>query len=116
EFVLKAIPKGVVYGSARQRKEDIGGFFKVRVPIKAGMRLVSVALVAAVAPAAEGVGPSYLPVSSSSFGQANRSSVESGTIEMGIDSLHINGPFDPVARTDTASRRRIFVCYPTQPR
>ena len=87
----------------------------VRFPVKAGPRLVGVTFQKRTW-VAEGVGPSRLPAASASFGVARNSSVENGKIEMSVESIGIEGPFDAIAPEDTPSRRRIFVCRPSSPR
>ena len=75
---------------------------EVRVAVKAGPRVVGVALPRRrLAP--EGVAPDGLPVGSISF----RSS--------GVASIEIEGPFQAQGATESASRRRLFVCDPATP-
>jgi hypothetical protein len=76
---------------------------EARVPVKAGLRVIGVALPKRSA-VPEGVAPSRLPVGSISF----RAS--------GIGSIEVDGPYHPQGPGDTPSRRRIFVCRPDGPR
>ena len=75
---------------------------EVRVAVKAGARVVGVALPRRRA-APEGVAPAGLPVASISY----RSS--------GVASIEIEGPFQAQGATDSPSRRRLFVCDPATP-
>ena len=75
---------------------------EVRVPVKAGSRLVGVAF-AGVTAAPEGLAPARLPVGSVSFGQT------------GLQSLEIAGPYGVQGVGDSPSRRRVFVCRPDDP-
>src|SRR4051812_6841190 len=72
---------------------------KGRVAVKAGSRVVGVALLQKTA-AAEGLAPSRLPVGSISF--------RSG----GVATVEIDGPFNAQGPGDTASRRTVLVCHP----
>ena len=75
---------------------------EVRVSVKAGPRVVGVALPRRrLAP--EGVAPDGLPVGSISY----RSS--------GVASIEIEGPYEAQGATDSSSRRRLFVCDPATP-
>ena len=63
---------------------------EIRLPVKAGQRLVTVA-----------------------FTDSNPTPLDGSYGRPGIHQLFISGPFDgTVAKEDTASRRRIFVCRP----
>jgi Protein of unknown function (DUF1592)/Protein of unknown function (DUF1588)/Protein of unknown function (DUF1587)/Protein of unknown function (DUF1585)/Protein of unknown function (DUF1595)/Planctomycete cytochrome C len=76
---------------------------RIRVPVKAGPHVVTVAFLADP----DAVDPARLQ-------PYIRSSVDnfdwSGSPH--LQSLTISGPFHPTAPTDTPSRRRIFVCHP----
>ena len=75
-----------------------------RTPVKAGSRLVGVALVnGSAAPAVESVRLAALenPVL---FGRGFR--------QAGVNSVQIDGPYNVTGPGDTASRRRIFACRP----
>ena len=63
----------------------------------------------------EGVGPSRFPASSFGRQSAKGSSVGFGRVEMAVDTLHIEGPFDGVTPAGSPSRRAIYVCSPTAP-
>ena len=78
--------------------------FEVRLPVKAGPRLVSVAFVDAAPMPSEA--PPLVPRSIKLEGIFS----EAGT--PGIDALEIGGPYDGRAPADTPSRQRIFRCRP----
>ena len=63
---------------------------EIRVPVKAGQRLVAVA-----------------------FTDSNPTPLAGAYGRPGIDEVFISGPFDGTVPEDTASRRRIFACRPT---
>src|SRR6202008_4643068 len=96
-------PPGLVQASDYERTADDG--LEVRFAAKAGVRAVGIAFVRRSAAAPEGPGPVRLPAGGSAdgFDQA---------AEMGVDSVQIEGPFNPTGPGDTPSRRRIFTCDP----
>ena len=63
----------------------------------------------------EGVGPSRFPASSFGRQSAKGTSAGFGRVEMAVDTLHIEGPFDGVTPAGSPSRRAIYVCSPTAP-
>ena len=77
---------------------------EIRLPVKAGVRLVSVAFVDRDPAAAEGAD---LPI----VGLRNRQG--GGGLGPGVEMLEITGPFGGQRPEETPSRERIFVCYPT---
>ena len=107
-----------------ERSEDLSADegLVVRFPVMAGPRVLGVTFQERRL-AIEGVGPSHLPAASASYAVGLNTSVESGKIEMGVDSIDIEGPFETSALIegpfetsaleDTPSRRQIFVCRPT---
>ena len=109
-LVVPVREAGVRYGDV----DDSDQHLVVRLPIKAGPHLVAVTFPERTW-ATEGVGPSRLPVGSSSFAAALDTSVEYGRIDMAVDSLDIEGPFEPerLEGAETPSRRQIFGCRPT---
>jgi hypothetical protein len=86
--------------------DDVDGRFTVRVPLKAGPRLIGVAFVEKTHALNTRRLQSYV-----------RSS--SDTIDFSgyphIDEIIVTGPFSPTGVGDTPSRRRIFVCTPASP-
>jgi len=70
---------------------------KFRIPVKAGPRVISVAIVDRRHSA--GVDELY---------------ARALARQASIDNLTINGPYDPTGPGDTPSRRAIFVCYPQE--
>ena len=79
---------------------------EVRVPVKAGLHLVGVALVQRTT-APEGTGPAQLPVASISFAGKRGA-------EVGVERVDIAGPYDAKVPDDSPSRRRILVCRPPE--
>ena len=90
--------------------EDAGLY--VRIPVKAGPHSVGVTF-RNTTWYVEGVGVSRLPAASDSFASGKQTERTYGKIQMGVDSIDIAGPFDATAPDETPSRRRIFVCRPT---
>ena len=80
------------------------GEMQVRVPVRAGARVISISL-ARKAAVPEGLGPAQLPVANISF--AGRVGAETG-----IEKIEVGGPYDTQGPGDTASRRQIFTCRP----
>jgi hypothetical protein len=83
--------------------DEVEARLRVRIPVKAGPHVVTVAFLAdpdAVEPAR--LQP-YLRSSVDNFDWSGSPHLQS---------LTIAGPFHPAAATDTPSRRRIFVCHP----
>ena len=75
-----------------------------RLPVKAGTRLVGVALVnGSAAPAAESVRLAALE---------NPVLIGRGFHQAGVNSVQIDGPYHVTGPGDTPSRRRIFTCRP----
>jgi mono/diheme cytochrome c family protein len=85
----------------RTADEDL----EVRVPVKAGRRLVAVTFVKKNS-VTEGVLEPRLGVRPFEF-------TNDKDAEMGVDSVGISGPYNAKTPGDTSSRRQIFVCYPT---
>ncbi len=96
--------------AARNRADEeaetrsAAGELEVRVPVRAGARVISVSL-ARKAGVPEGLGPAQLPVTNIAFrGRAGA--------ETGIEKIEVGGPYDSQGPGDTPSRRRIFTCRP----
>ena len=80
---------------------------EVRLEVKAGTRLVSAAFLDRAA-VAEGVLEPRPGVSSLAYSRDRNAA-------MALDSIEISGPYGGVTPEDTASRRRVFSCYPEAP-
>ncbi len=93
-------------------KQEFDADWNLRVPVKTGSRLVSVSLDKKNW-YMEGVGPDRSPVASFGYSNAFRTGLGVGRIQMGIDELTIEGPFNGRVPEASASRRRIFSCRPT---
>jgi mono/diheme cytochrome c family protein len=81
----------------------------VRFHAKAGLRVVGVSFQRR-AWAAEGVGPSVMPAGSFAHASGNETDTGHGRIDMGIDAVMVEGPFESTRPDKTPSRDRIFVC------
>ena len=78
---------------------------EVRVPVKAGMRLVTATAVRADASRPEGLGPARIPI----WGHDYDGDIRAPLV---ISVLFIGGPYDGRVPEDSPGRRRIFVCHP----
>jgi hypothetical protein len=63
----------------------------------------------------EGIGPGRLPVTSGGFFGARDTTLTAGRIEMGVQKVDILGPFDGKVPIQSDARRRLFICYPSNP-
>jgi hypothetical protein len=88
---------------AEGRSDD--GEMEVRVPVRAGARVIGVSLVKK-AGVPEGLAPAQLPVANITFGAG---------AETGIEKIEVGGPYDIQGSGDTPSRRQIFTCRPANP-
>jgi hypothetical protein len=86
------------------RADDADAGLEVRFPVKAGRRSVGVSLMKGAA-LVEGMGPTRLPVWTFGPGRA--------VTTIGVDTIHVEGPFNPSGPGTTPSRERILVCRPT---
>jgi hypothetical protein len=80
--------------------------FEVRVPIRAGPRVVTVTFVKKTSALAESVRQPF----SRPHGEGDYLMYEPH-----LGTVSIVGPFDPQGAHDTPSRQRIFTCYPSSP-
>ncbi len=85
---------------------------EVRLPIRAGTRLVGVSFLRRTSEL-EGVLQPQL--SGFSFSIDSERSSPSGKWEAAVDSVSIAGPYDAIGAGDTLSRRKVFVCRPASP-
>jgi len=85
---------------------------EVRLPVKAGHRLVQVAFLKKNW-VVEGAGPEYLPVSSTAIAQADNTDPSLGRVEAGLENLIVEGPYRGTTPQETGSRNIVFTCYPT---
>ena len=108
KFVL--VPKAASRG---YEVADTSAPLEARVTVTAGQHTIGIALLKGTT-VVEGWGPSRMPVGSTSFAQVDRTSQDGGVIEMGIDSVTVEGPFNGSAPADTATRRAIFTCRPAR--
>jgi hypothetical protein len=96
----------VASASLYEQTADAG--LEVRVPVKAGLRLVGVTF-----PRKSGVPEGVLEprLSVATYEYAGDRDAP-----MSLDTIHISGPYGATLPEDTPSRRRIFVCYPSSTR
>ena len=87
---------------------------EMRLDLAAGTHTIAVAL-RKVTTAYEGWGPATMPVASNSFATYDRMTNESGRVEVSVESLILEGPFNPGPPSSTPSRDRIFTCRPSVP-
>ncbi len=100
--VLIAPPEDDLEGSkVHNYRLNADKSLEIRVPVKAGTRLVAATFEDALPAPVEG-------------GRRRAGLVEDSNI--GIDTLEIAGPFNPEAPEETPSRQRIFVCRPSAAR
>jgi cytochrome c5 len=101
---------GPSYNGSFRRAVDADAGLEVRLPVKAGSRLIGVSF-AKRAAVVGGIVPARLPVANFLLSPTARAL---GIPEaMGVASLDVGGPYDGHAPEWTASRRDIFVCYPS---
>jgi len=82
---------------------------EVRVPLKAGLRQVTVTLVKSDAVRPEGLGPARIPI----WGHDYDGDIRAPSV---VSLLLIGGPYNGQVPEDSPSRRRILVCSPGSPR
>ena len=85
--------------------DDADDTLQVRVPLKAGLREVVATIVKSEGIKAEGLGPARVPI-------WNREG-DVPSAELSISSMLIGGPYNGTVPQDSPSRRRVFVCHPT---
>jgi hypothetical protein len=78
---------------------------EVRVPVKAGLRHVTVTAVRADAARPEGLGPDRIPI----WGHDYDGDIRAPIV---VSLLFIGGPFNGRVPVDSPSRRQIFICTP----
>ena len=102
-----------MYIAGRLERDDRDAGLQFRIPVSAGPHLIGVTFAPKSTWYTEGAGPARLPLASNSYAMASATSAGRGRIESAVGSLAIEGPFAASTRTDSPSRSRIFVCYPT---
>jgi mono/diheme cytochrome c family protein len=80
----------------------------IRVPLNAGLRLVTVTVVRSDAVKPEGLGPARIPIWSHEYDGDIRAPLT-------VSLLLIGGPYNGQVPQDSPSRRRIFGCRPARP-
>jgi hypothetical protein len=94
--------------------EEVDEGLEVRIPVKAGMHTVGVSFVHDPWDA-EGVGLTRLPIANDAYSRGRTTAAGFGRIDMGLDRIEINGPFDGESPIAGAVRKRLFVCEPSSP-
>jgi len=92
-------------GTITDKSDATDGRLHVRVPVKAGPRLVTATFIRKIAENTNRLRP-FLRSNAGTYDSTGRPHVKS---------LTIKGPFDPTGPGDTPSRRRVFVCRPPSP-
>jgi hypothetical protein len=92
-------------GGTAEAREDADDALQVRAPMTAGLHQVLATIVKTEGIKAEGLGPARIPI-------WNREG-DVGSAELAISSLLVGGPYNGRVPADSPSRRRIFVCRPT---
>jgi mono/diheme cytochrome c family protein len=92
-------------GSITEKSESIDARLRVRVPVKAGPRLVGATFVRKMGAGTQRLRP-FLRSSAGTYDSTGRPHLET---------LTIAGPFNPTGPGQTPSRRRLFTCRPTSP-
>jgi len=82
---------------------------QVRVPLKAGLRQVTVTVLKSDAVKPEGLGPARIPIWSHDYDGDIRAPLV-------VSVLLVGGPYNGRLPQDSPSRRRIFTCYPANSR
>src|SRR5262249_40226512 len=98
-------------GTSVSELEAADAALNVRLHVKAGRRLVGITFLKRNW-VSEGIGPSRLPVSSSSFANAVITTEMYGRVDAGVDHVEIEGPFGASTPGNDVSRQRILVCHP----
>ena len=116
-FPIGGMTAGATPGTpAVERTSNVDGdeLLEVRVPVRAGLHTVGVALQKRTW-MPEGIGPSRLPVTSFGYAAVLNANGDGGRVETAVDHIEITGPFRPAGASVSASRRKIFVCSPRGP-
>ena len=101
----------LIAGTVEDDERDAG--LQVRIPVSAGPHVIGVTFAPERNWHMEGVGPSRLPLSSSTYHIARQTSVAHGRVDSGVERVEIGIPSNAAVPQDSQSRRRIFVCHPT---
>ncbi len=104
-------PAGGAGGGQARDRQATDDNLNLRVRVSGGAHRVGIALQKKTW-YAEGVAPSQLPAASHGNSYGTRTTPEFGRVDMGIDRVEIEGPFDATVPAASASRRAIFVCAP----
>ena len=101
----------LIAGTVEDDERDAG--LQVRIPVSAGPHVIGVTFAPERNWHMEGVGPTRLPLSSSTYHIARQTSVAHGRVDSGVERVEIGIPSNAAVPQDSPSRRRIFVCHPT---
>jgi len=89
-------------GTITEQSDVVDGRLNVRVPVRAGRRVVTAAFIRKMGAGTNRLRP-FLRSNSGTYDSTGRPHIETMTV---------TGPFDATGRGDTEARRRIFVCRP----
>jgi mono/diheme cytochrome c family protein len=93
-------------GTISERADATDARLRVKVPVKAGPRLVAATFVRKIAGSPNRLRP-FERSSAGTYDSTGRPHVKTFTV---------TGPFNPTGPGDTPSRRRVFTCRPSSPR
>ncbi len=91
-------------GTITEKSDATDARLRVRVPVKAGPRLVTATFIRKIAENTNRLRP-FLRSNAGTYDSTGRPHVKS---------LTVTGPFNPTGPGDTPSRRRIFICRPSR--
>ena len=100
---------GSEYDDASNPLYSADSGLEVRVPVKAGLRQVTVTAVKSDAAKPEGLGPERIPI----WGHDYDGDIRAPVV---VSLLLIGGPYNGQVPQDSPSRKRILVCSPGSPR
>jgi hypothetical protein len=102
--VLIAVPEEDLEGQkVHDYRVNADKELEIRVPVKAGTRLVSIAFTDSM--------PSPELIPTERVGSVTSGNLL-GTVQPGVDMVYVSGPFGAKVPQETPSRRRIFTCQP----
>jgi hypothetical protein len=104
-FTVSPSPRDPKVSRRYYSDEDVDRFLNIRVPVKAGPRLLGVSFLKKSSALLETERQPY---------QAHFNMDRHPRTQPAIYSISIAGPFEPGTAQDTPSRRRIFVCRPAR--
>src|SRR4030095_17055137 len=92
-------------GGSAEPRDEADEVLQVRAQMTAGLHQVLATIVKTEGIKAEGLGPARITIWTREG--------DVGSAELAISSLRVGGPYNGRVPADSPSRRRIFVCRPT---